>query len=361
MPNVTVREGTVTVKAILDSNSYADYVFINGGDGQVGVSGATAGERIYILDFDGYETSQDADENEYYIYDAIINGEIGTVNVSEDSQSDITANGLYGYITYDSDGYVNSLQLIDDAGDDTLKAWNVGTTITYSAGVLSFEDESLVLDDDCVIFVNDDGDGTTTTASRLARDYDEDNAFDGVISAVYDNDVVIEVYVDEYSSIVTQETKDEVNTAVSGAIADAAEEGDGWGEDYAIAGGWTVDENDPFQVNASFGTDDLGENNINIMNDTARFLGSLHSNGDVREIVFNGVTYVWDNDGGLKGSNWYDASDDGLVVDDEDTTDIDEGNTLVNALVDWYTSHPTASEITLTVDGVNITITYTVE
>ena len=87
------------------------------------------------------------------------------------------------------------------------------------------------------------------------------------------------------------------------------------------------------------------------MNDTARFLGSLQRNGGASEIVFNGVTYIWDEDEPLKGSNWYDAGDNAL----------DEGvNTLVKALVDWQAENQSATEVALTVDNVNITIKYVV-
>ena len=59
-----------------------------------------------------------------------------------------------------------------------------------------------------------------TTPSRLARDYEDDN-FKGVISAVYDGDAVIEVYVDEDNSVITDETVAEVEEAVSDAVVNA--------------------------------------------------------------------------------------------------------------------------------------------
>ena len=101
---------------------------------------------------------------------------------------------------------------------------------------------------------------------------------------------------------------------------------------------------------ATFTTSEATANSgENVMNDTARFLGSLQRNGGASEIVFDGVTYILDEDEPLKGSNWYDASDNAL----------DEGvNTLVKALVDWQAENQSATEVTLTVDNVDITIKY---
>ncbi|WP_243264085.1 S-layer homology domain-containing protein [Flavonifractor plautii] len=197
VPDVNVThleaDAEVEVVAILDDNGYADYLFINGETGELGVSGSVAGDRIYILDTD-YESSQDADDNKYYVFDAIVNGEIGTVELNSTTGIE---KGLYGSVTYDADGYINTkdLKKIEDTADTNLKAASVNTTVSYASGVLSFGGLDLVLADDYTIFLNDDGTGKTNTPSRLARDY-EDDAFKGVISWVVDDDLVTEVYVD---------------------------------------------------------------------------------------------------------------------------------------------------------------------
>ena len=354
VPDVNVThleaDAKVEVVAILDDNGYADYLFINGETGELGVSGSVAGDRIYILDTD-YESSQDADDNKYYVFDAIVNGEIGTVNLNSTSDVEV---GLYGNVTYDADGYVNTSDLnrINNAvsGND-LRVWNVDSTIAYSSGVLSFDGVDLVLADEYTIFLNDGGTGKTTTPSRLARDYEDDN-FKGVISAVYDGDAVIEVYVDEDNSVITDETVAEVEEAVSDAVVNA----DGaWGQNgdlgnYVAHGTWNSDGT---KVTASFEQSAISTESNAITWDTARFLGSLHKNG-ATTIVYDGVTYVWDKDGGLQGSNWYDSSDKGLTTGDN-------ANTLVKALADAgiFDGDETATA-TLTVDGVDITITFSV-
>ena len=84
-----------------------------------------------------------------------------------------------------------------------------------------------------------------------------------------------------------------------------------------------------------------------VMNDMARLLGALYRAGGAREIVYDKVTYTWDADKGLTGSNWVDA----------------DGNTLVSAIVaDFSSGSITGASVKLTVDDIDITFavdTYT--
>ena len=72
--------------------------------------------------------------------------------------------------------------------------------VVYSSGVLSFENDDVAVDlalaDDYTIFVNDDGDAETVTASSLARDYDTSDSFTGTVYVFLNDDgEVAEVYV----------------------------------------------------------------------------------------------------------------------------------------------------------------------
>jgi len=60
----------------------------------------------------------------------------------------------------------------------------------------------------------------------------------------------------------------------------------------------------------------------NAMYDLARYLGALHrqDGATITSIVYGGVTYTWDPEGTLLGSNWVDSS----------------GNTLVSKIVDDF-------------------------
>lgn len=56
----------------------------------------------------------------------------------------------------------------------------------------------------------------------------------------------------------------------------------------------------------------LGLNPEDIMNDFARFLGSLYESG-VSKIEYNNVEYTWNSEKNLKGSNFVDENDTTLV------------------------------------------------
>ena len=76
-----------------------------------------------------------------------------------------------------------------------------------------------------------------------------------------------------------------------------------------------------------------------VMHDMARLLGALYRAGGAREIVYDKVTYTWDADKGLAGSNWVDA----------------DGNTLVSAIVADFSSSISSASVKLAVDGIDIT------
>ena len=76
-----------------------------------------------------------------------------------------------------------------------------------------------------------------------------------------------------------------------------------------------------------------------VMHDMARLLGALYRAGGAREIVYDKVTYTWDADKGLAGSNWVDA----------------DGNTLVSAIVADHSTVKDGTSIRLTVDDIDIT------
>ena len=204
VPDVTLNDGQTAVVAWVLDDSYAAVVYIGSDD--MSVSGGSD-DRVYILD-NSPSSNVDTDGNDYYEYDAIVNGEIGTVSANSESIFDEV--GLYSDIQYDSDEYVSDADLVSGTSDDDFKGWVdlYDTVITYSDGILSFEgsrgsrsvDEDLVLADDYTIFFNDDGDGETMTASSLARDYDdEDSCFTGHIYVFEnDDDETQEIYVYEY-------------------------------------------------------------------------------------------------------------------------------------------------------------------
>ena len=195
VPDVTLRSGASgRVAWVMDDDNYADAVYIYSEN--MSVSGGSD-DRVYILD-DSASRSVDSEGNSYYEYDAIVNGEVGTIRASDNST--FTDIGLYNDISYDSDEYVNDAELITGEDGDFDYYGLEDVDVVYSSGVLSFENSDVAVDlalaDDYTIFVNDDGDAETVTASSLARDYDTSDSFTGTVYVFLNDDgEVAEVYV----------------------------------------------------------------------------------------------------------------------------------------------------------------------
>lgn len=91
------------------------------------------------------------------------------------------------------------------------------------------------------------------------------------------------------------------------------------------------------------------------MNDMARYLGALYrvDNSAVKSITFNGTVYTWASNPTLAGSNW--VKDASAAVED--------GNTLVSAIVDYYQEN-LGSSLTMTLKGTGdaaVTLTFAFE
>ena len=188
VPDITSKTADVTV-AVVNDGAYADVVYIYSKD--MSISG-DSGDRVYLLE-KGPNASVDKDDNKYYEYDAIVNGKITTVKAT-DKDLEI---GLYQNVSYDENGYMDDQELVKNASDDDFKAYTGIQSISYKAGVLSLgEGNDVVLADKYTIFVNDDGDGKTTTPSSLAKNFGKDGTYDQTVFVFEDdNDEAVEVYV----------------------------------------------------------------------------------------------------------------------------------------------------------------------
>ena len=190
VPDITAKDsknGAVTVAVVMDG-AYADVVYIYSKD--MSISG-DSGDRVYLLE-EGPNASVDKDDNKYYEYDAIVNGEITTVKATDKNLKI----GLYQNVSYDENGYMDDQDLVKDASDDDFKVYTGIKTISYKSGVLSLGNTDVVLADSYKIFVNDDGDGKTTTPSSLAKNFGKDGTYSGDVFVFEDdNDEAVEVYV----------------------------------------------------------------------------------------------------------------------------------------------------------------------
>ena len=189
VPDITSKTADVTV-AVVNDGAYADVVYIYSAD--MSISG-DSGDRVYLLESKP-NASVDKDDNKYYEYDAIVNGKITTVKATD---KDLTI-GLYQNVSYDENGYMDKQDLVEDASDDDFKVYKDIKAISYKAGVLSLGEgkDDVVLADKYTIFVNDDGDGKTTTPSSLAKNFGVDGTYSGDVFVFEDdNDEAVEVYV----------------------------------------------------------------------------------------------------------------------------------------------------------------------
>ena len=149
-------------------------------------------DRVYILD-DNPDASTDSDDNDYYEYDAIVNGEVGTIMTTDDNYSV----GLYTDVSYDENDYVDDMQPVEnDYEYEDFVAYVIDDyAVEYEDDVIAIGDVDIVLADGYTIFYNDDGDAETWTASRLEREFGSD--FDGIIYVFEDDDdQAVEIYVE---------------------------------------------------------------------------------------------------------------------------------------------------------------------
>ena len=183
VPTIEAK-GTTTVSVLMDGD-YADMVYISGD--KLSISG-DSGDRVYILDT-ASSAKKDADGNKYYVYDAIVNGEVTTVNALE---NDLTV-GLYE-ANYDKNGYMRNTksQGVTGTTGDFQQLTSISSA-NYADGVLKLGNTTYVLADDYKIFVNDDGAAKTVSASKLADKFAENYA-GTVYLFMNDDDQIVEIY-----------------------------------------------------------------------------------------------------------------------------------------------------------------------
>ena len=182
VPTIEAK-GTTTVSVLMDGK-YADMVYISGKS--LSISG-DSGDRVYILDT-ASSAKKDADGNKYYVYDAIVNGKVTTVNALENNLEE----GLYE-ANYDKNGYMRNTKnegVTGNTGD--FRQLTSISKAEYADGVLTLGSTAYVLADNYKIFVNDDGDAKTVSASKLADKFAEyENT---VYLYMNDDDQIVEVY-----------------------------------------------------------------------------------------------------------------------------------------------------------------------
>ena len=159
VPTIKAKGTAVTARYVLANNTaYAKYVFIDASSAAIDGATSASGDFIYLLKYDS--TNMDSDKNTYYTYKAIVNGEVTTINLNDnfnatDSSAPNAKYTLYTDVKYDENGYVDSMNVVDNNDDYT----NVNTAltavaVTYEDGVLTLgTTHDFVVGKDCKIYL----------------------------------------------------------------------------------------------------------------------------------------------------------------------------------------------------------------
>ena len=154
---------------IYEDGGYAKYVFID--DAQSITGGASSGDVVFLVKAD--KSGTDADDNSYYRYDAIVNGEEKTVKL--DSVNDSKAGALYTEIEYDENGYivVDAMETVTNSTDsDKFSVDSANGGVSYKNSTLSIDGEGYYLASGAKIFVIEDEEASSYTAKKLANEYE---------------------------------------------------------------------------------------------------------------------------------------------------------------------------------------------
>ena len=203
---VTAKSGDLTAYAKMDG-SFAEYVFIDASDASVKGNTKSATDYVYLLKFDRAGT--DADDNTYYQYKAIVNGEETTIKLDDTFGKKETVMTLYDGIAYDADtGYVTDMDPVNPAAgaDDDYVKGSISGEVNFSKGVFDFVKDKAVADNYNVYFVvakdvkgindnNNDYSVDTVTGSGLeteCKDYSVTGTYFGVLN---DDGEITDLYV----------------------------------------------------------------------------------------------------------------------------------------------------------------------
>ena len=159
-----------TYVSVYEDSGYAKYVFVKQGSGTV-TGGSNSSDVVFLTAPDKIGT--DADENSYYRYSAILNGE--ETKVKLDTNSNTLGGYLYTEIEYDEHGYITSWEKVDRTYANNNKkdfSYNaVNGTVTQKSNTITIDGVGYYLANNAKIFLIEGDDVTVVTAKKLATDY----------------------------------------------------------------------------------------------------------------------------------------------------------------------------------------------
>ena len=179
--DITSTAGNTEVTIFTDgSTTYAKYVFVDLKGGKMS-GGSNSSDVVFVVDLDKKGT--DADDNEYYRYDAILNGEVKQVKF-EDS---LNEGYLYNEVEYNDSGYVTSCDPVVTTDDDYYYDTVNDAKVSQKSSTVTIAGEGFYMASGAKIFVIDGDDVSTYTAKKLANEY-EDGGLNARVTGVVNAD-----------------------------------------------------------------------------------------------------------------------------------------------------------------------------
>ena len=190
------RNATAVVK-----DGYAVAVYLDLQNATASSTGSD--DLVYLLDTTADNTEYDATNKVYLkIYDAIVDGKMGSIKVAEGNVSgaNLTA-GLVKITAYDNNGYVKTVAAADSKDNDTSDGYAKQTVtkngantdnITYSDSTLKVANVAYLTTNDTVVYMIDSDDNLTVgTAEDLVGNAAGDlyivykSSTDSTVTAIY--------------------------------------------------------------------------------------------------------------------------------------------------------------------------------
>ncbi len=176
VPDITTAAGSV-VNVYEKTKGYATIVFIDLADGSSISGGNVSGDKVFFLDLQKEGT--DADDDNYYRYKALVNGEEKTVRVDVETGANKLAGKLYTDVEYTSKTYITEYTEVsdkladkrDDLMKDTVKkvdASQKGNTLYLGEGT-DLKDLNFFMADSYTIFVVDGTEYETYSMKQVAN------------------------------------------------------------------------------------------------------------------------------------------------------------------------------------------------
>ena len=337
--NVPTMNGTATVYVNTKSgSSVASIVYVSAADTVVSDANKAL---VYIIAGSQSDLINDADKGEYYTYDAVIDGQITTVDVAKDQK--LTSDKLASKLTYNTKDVVTAIaEYEDDSSKDDYYFGGKGTSKTAD-GTVGLNGAFYTYAEDVVVFKIEDNEFSKVSVTSIRDDVND------TFKAVIKDGEIIAIFITvkdgtTQADVVEQAVTDAVNAVLTGKDYTA------YGEMKAENGNVTVSGKADYIDTTDPDNADTAPKKISA--DLAQFLGQLYKKGNASTIVYDKVEYTWNEKGTLKGSNWQANGN---------------GETLVKAITDdwkaetsdkWAADH--TYKATIEVDSVKMTYTVTV-